>query len=289
MAICQVAESSQARMVPTRKVNTPQTRSKLPRNIKPPRARSRLPAQDQGSLCKISSRKYQTSLRKIKTPRAKITAPRTGSRLKATSARSFLSLFIPARARTTSSRPNMASRRAKPHISNDTPATASARRRRPHSSLSYRRFGRHRVSLKAAEANETRPRALRAHAAPKTTNFTARTSPLLLLCRAPIDFLRSPPRCAALLACNGLSVERIARTNDEKDAAWWATTRTRPGAREARAQVGLDDGVYELWRYSETAGRGEWAPRERSSQISRDERHKIPLLLRMASSCIAQS
>ncbi|KAJ6525557.1 hypothetical protein DFH09DRAFT_1416387 [Mycena vulgaris] len=80
---------------------------------------------------------------------------------------------------------------------------------------------------------------VRAHAAPKTTNFTARTSPLLLLRRALTTSLRSPPRCIALLACNGLSVERIVRTNDEKDAAWWATARaTGTSGASPRARVG---------------------------------------------------
>ncbi|KAJ6583045.1 hypothetical protein DFH09DRAFT_1076200 [Mycena vulgaris] len=264
MAICQAAESSQARMVPMRKA---------------PRARPRLPAQDQASLCKISSRKDQASLCKIKAPRAKITAPRAGLRLKATSARSFLSLFVHARARTTSrpSKHGLKTRHA-PHLERH-PGDGECSSPSPSPSLlalipaifpSSRRVGRHRVSREAAEANETsilrmikatstdrlisRERSTCAH---RTQDDDLRCPYLTFppLRRAPNGSLRSPPTCAALLARNGHSVECVGRTSRRMPgggppratgtsvasarAGGQRAVRSWPRAREAWARVGL--------------------------------------------------
>ncbi|KAJ6605225.1 hypothetical protein DFH09DRAFT_1269569 [Mycena vulgaris] len=213
--------------------------------IKAPRARSRLPVQD--LLAQRSSLPVQdpASLRKDHGSPRRIKAQGYLRPI-------FPVLFIPARARTTS-RPSKYGLKVHhaPHLERH-PIDGECSSPSPSPSLlavvpviclSSRRVGRHRVSRKAAEANETSglqaASAVRAHAAPKTTNFTARTSPLLLLRRAPTASLRSPPRCIALLACNGLSVERVVRTNDEKDAAWWATARaTGTSGASPRARAG---------------------------------------------------
>ncbi|KAJ6583619.1 hypothetical protein DFH09DRAFT_1309106 [Mycena vulgaris] len=209
----------------------------------------------------------------------------------------------------------MASSRATLPISNNTPATASARRRRRHrhSSPSYTPFGRPRggsadiafpakglkpmrqgvsssahITLFVADVNGLQSAgAVRADAAPQTTNFAARTLPLLLR-RVPTASLRSPPRCATLLARNGLSVKRVVVTNDEKDAAWWAATHatgTSKASPRVCAHVGNGQRVHGLaperlgrglgWttvsascgdtRRQRAGGRG--APGERSSQI----------------------
>ncbi|KAJ6467049.1 hypothetical protein DFH09DRAFT_1396945 [Mycena vulgaris] len=197
-------------------------RSTLLRQDQSSRATSSLLVQDQGS-----PRKDHGSPRRIK-------------------AQGYLRpifpvLFIPARARTTS-RPSKYGLKVHhaPHLERH-PIDGECSSPSPSPSLvalvpvicpSSRQVGRHRVSREAAEANETSglqaASAVRAHAAPKTTNFTAHTSPLLLLRRAPTASLHSPPSCIALLA-----------TNDEKGAAWWATARaTGTSGASPRARVG---------------------------------------------------
>ncbi|KAJ6580129.1 hypothetical protein DFH09DRAFT_1310073 [Mycena vulgaris] len=210
-------------------VNAPQTKSKLPCKIKSPCA-TRLPAQDQVSLCKIkapcarsslpvqdqgSARKDQASPRRIK-------------------AQGYLRKIFPVlihprtchqdHLKTIQMRLQDAPRstfRTKPQRRRMLVAVAV-----PHSSvLAAGMSSSVHITLFVADVSGPQAAsAVRAHAAPKTTNFAARTSPPLLR-RALTASLRSPPRCAALLTRNVLSMERAVMTNDEKDAAWWAAAR----------------------------------------------------------------